>query len=365
MALPVVKSAVECADLSSTVLPYLYQLRPLPWIVSEAITNLAALKQLYLDTNPLVTSIAFSIALAPIFLLVSEVNKNYSQVDRVWSILPTIYNVHYAVYAWGAGLDTTRTNAVALASIIWSTRLTYNYWRRGGYSIGSEDYRWEFVKEYAGPVGMFLFNIVFISLAQSVLLCIVTFPSYVILVVQRATTAGLVPPFTAADGLAFGTMVGLVALTAVADQQQWNYQNAKQEYKATARVPAGYKQADLERGFNTKGFFTYARKPNYAFEQAVWGALYAWSCAASETMYNWSGIGFAAYLFLFQSSTWLTELLTERKYPEYKAYRAQTGKFFPTSLEPPKFGKTPQKIMNGTPSKDADATHARERYDLR
>lgn len=48
-------------------------------------------------------------------------------------------------------------------------RLTYNYWRKGGYSIGSEDYRWIIVKDYVNsPVVFLLFNVVFISLAQSV-----------------------------------------------------------------------------------------------------------------------------------------------------------------------------------------------------
>ncbi|RMZ78728.1 hypothetical protein DV737_g3784, partial [Chaetothyriales sp. CBS 132003] len=344
MALPVVRSALECADFSNTVEPYIIsQFRPLASNVWASISNPAALQQIYLDTNPLVSAFAFSLALAPVFLVVSEINKNYSQVDRAWSILPTIYNLHYAVYAWTAGLETTRIGAVALASTIWSTRLTYNYWRRGGYSVGSEDYRWYYVKDYAGPVGMFLLNIVFISLSQSVLLWIITCPTYVILLVQRVTTTGRLPIFTTADGVAFGAMVGFVALTAIADQQQWNYQKAKEYYHRTAKVPAGYRQASLERGFNAGGMFAYSRKPNYALEQCVWASLYAWSCAATGTWYNWSGAGVVAYVCLFQSSTWITELLSERKYPEYKQYRAQVGKFIPTLWSVPHFGKPSKK----------------------
>ncbi|RMZ81239.1 hypothetical protein DV736_g6654, partial [Chaetothyriales sp. CBS 134916] len=334
MALPVVRSGLECSDFSSTVEPYIPQFRSLASNVWTSISNPSALQQIYLDTNPLVSAFALSLALAPVFLVVSEINKNYSQVDRVWSILPTIYNLHYAVYAWTAGLKTTRIGAVALASTIWSTRLTYNYWRRGGYSVGSEDYRWYYVKDYAGPVGMFLFNVIFISLSQSVLLWMITFPTYVILLVQRVTTAGQFPVFTITDGVAFGAMVGFVALTAVADQQQWNYQKAKKDYHRTAKVPAGYGQASLERGFNTEGMFAYSRKPNYAFEQCVWASLYVWSCAATGTWYNWSGAGAVAYVCLFQSSTWITELLSERKYSEYKQYRARVGKFIPTTLRP-------------------------------
>jgi len=97
MALPVVKTLAECADFSSTVLPYIYQLRPLPQIIFESISNPAALKQIYLDTNPLMSAFAFSLFLSPIFLLTSEINRNYSQVDRMWSLLPTTYNAHYVI----------------------------------------------------------------------------------------------------------------------------------------------------------------------------------------------------------------------------------------------------------------------------
>ena len=365
MALPVVKNALECADFSSTLEPYLAQLRPLAGVVAESITNATALKQIYLDTNPAITSLAFSIALAPIFLIVSEVNKNYSQVDRMWSILPTIYNVHYAVWAYLAGYDTTRIGGVALASTIWSTRLTYNYWRRGGYSVGSEDYRWEIVKDYTGPAVMFVFNVVFISLAQSLLLCVVTMPSYVILLSERLVSARALPSWSVGDTIAFSTMLSLVVLTGVGDQQQWNYQNAKYAFRETGRISGGFTRDELERGFNTTGLFAYVRKPNYTTEQAVWGTLYMWSCITTGTWYNWTGIGFAGYLALFQASTWLTELLSEQKYPIYREYRQQVGKFLPTSLNPARFSKLTAKIENRTPKKEVEAAHARERYNLR
>ena len=284
----------------------------------------------------------------------------------MWSILPSIYNLHYACYAYMAGLDMPRIGAVALVSTIWSCRLTYNYWRRGGYSVGSEDYRWEVVKEYCGPTVMFLFNVTFISFAQSILLFLITTPTYITLLLSRlASVSSSFPSWTLADTVAYGTMFLLIGLTAVADEQQWDFQNAKYSYRKTAKVPAGYKQADLDRGFNTTELFAYSRKPNYAFEQAVWVTLYAWSCAASGTCYNWSGIGAVAYLILFQASTWITELLSERKYPEYRQYRKQVGKFIPWSLTPPSFGKAQGKLANSSPTKEADAAEARKRYNLR
>ena len=54
-------------------------------------SSLDNLKLFYISTNPLIMAFAISLALAPVFLLISEINKNYSQVDRVWSILPSMY----------------------------------------------------------------------------------------------------------------------------------------------------------------------------------------------------------------------------------------------------------------------------------
>jgi hypothetical protein len=120
MALPVVQSLKQCADYNITVAPFFYQFATLPETFFSSASKPAALKQLYLDTNPLIAAIAFAFALAPVFLVVSEVNKNYSQVDRVWSILPTIYNLHYAVYSHLAGVRTSRLDAVFAISTLWS-----------------------------------------------------------------------------------------------------------------------------------------------------------------------------------------------------------------------------------------------------
>ena len=123
MALPVVQSLQQCADYNTTVAPYLYQFATLPEIFYSSVTKHAALQQLYLDTNPLITSIAIAFALAPIFLVVSELNKNYSQVDRVWSILPTIYNLQYAIYAHVARVHTTRLDVLCAISLLWSVSI--------------------------------------------------------------------------------------------------------------------------------------------------------------------------------------------------------------------------------------------------
>ena len=120
MALPLVKSAAACTDFTRTVQPYIPQLNHLPQHIYQSATDLHALSQLYLNTNPLISAFAFSLALVPIVLIISEINKNYSQIDRVWSLLPTLYNLHYVAYAHAKGLPTQRLDSLAITSIVWS-----------------------------------------------------------------------------------------------------------------------------------------------------------------------------------------------------------------------------------------------------
>jgi steroid 5-alpha reductase family enzyme len=184
--LPAVQTVTDCADFSLTIAPYLPQLRQLPQQIFEQVSDADALRALYVSTNPAITALSFALFLTPVVLVVSEFNCNYSQVDRLWSLLPAIYNVHYTLWAHMAGLPAQKLDHIMAITTLWSVgfpscaradpnidyssqiRLTFNYWRKGGYSIGSEDYRWEALKPVLGPTLMFIFNVLFISLAQNV-----------------------------------------------------------------------------------------------------------------------------------------------------------------------------------------------------
>lgn len=120
MALPVVKTMADCADFSTTVWPYISQLNDLPQQLIQSYNNPTELYNIYLATNPLISGFAFSLFLAPVFLLVSEINKNYSQVDRCWSILPTLYNAHFVIYGHLMGLPTQRLDNLIAFSSVWS-----------------------------------------------------------------------------------------------------------------------------------------------------------------------------------------------------------------------------------------------------
>lgn len=122
MALPSVNSIEECADYYKTVEPFLPQLYDLPNKLLDSFSDPGALLQIYLETNPFISAGAFSLLLACVFFVAAELNRNFSQVDRAWSILPAVYNAHFALWARLSGGAHQRSDLIAAAAVIWSVR---------------------------------------------------------------------------------------------------------------------------------------------------------------------------------------------------------------------------------------------------
>lgn len=88
---------------------------------------------------PLATAVWVAATLAALCLALSIVTREYSWVDRLWSIAPVLY---VAWFAATAGRIDARLVLLTLLVALWGVRLTYDFWRKGGYRRGGEDYRW-------------------------------------------------------------------------------------------------------------------------------------------------------------------------------------------------------------------------------
>ncbi len=111
---------------------------------------------------------AFSICLgimASTWLL-SVITREYSWVDRIWSIAPAVYAIYVAE---AAAFENTRLNVMTILVTLWAIRLTYNYASKGGYWKGGEDYRWEVIQNKVKPWQFQVFNATFISPYQNLL----------------------------------------------------------------------------------------------------------------------------------------------------------------------------------------------------
>lgn len=255
--------------------------------------------------------------------IVSSLSRNYSQVDKLWSIMPL-------AYAWIAAYESAwemRIVVMAVLVSIWGIRLTYNFSRRGGYSwkfwTGEEDYRWAILRkkpEFQAPWKWMLFNFFFISFYQMGLILLMTLP-----IVKSMQGK----PMTLWDILLALLIAGFVLIETIADQQQWNYQ--KEKYRRINNEEALTGMYAL--GFTHTGLWAKVRHPNYAAEQAVWVAFYFFSVLASGHWINWSMVGCLLLLVLFKASSDFSEEITAGKYPAYQSYQKRVPRFFPKLIK--------------------------------
>lgn len=268
----------------------------------------------------LLTICAVSVAYC---FIVGELTLNNSQMDKLWSLLPEIY---LWVIAARGGMS-PRLVVMAVLATIWGARLTYNFAKKGAYSIrfwsGEEDYRWVYLrnrKEFQPRWKWAIFDLFFISTYQNLLVLMTTFPALVVMNSDK--------PFGVVDGIAAVLMLGFICYEATADVQQWKFQSTKwgmiKSGKKLEELPAPY-----NRGFNTSGLWKVSRHPNYFAEQGTWVALYIFSIGAGIGIFNWSIIGALLLIVLFQGSSFFGEWLSSQKYPEYKRYCESVNKFFP------------------------------------
>ena len=267
--------------------------------------------ELYRETDPLTTALWAAGALALLCWVLSLITKEYSWVDRLWSITPALFSVHFAAHV---GFDDARLNLMASLTVLWGVRLTYNFARKGGYKAGGEDYRWKDVQEKIGPVWFQVLNATFLAPFQNFLLLLIVVPSY-----AAYQVAG--EPLNPLDYLAAIAFVAFFLGETIADQQQWKFQTAKYAAIARGETPA----AD----FITTGLFRYSRHPNFFCEQAIWWTYYLFSIAAGAGWLNWTITGALLLSLLFQGSTGLTEKISARKYPAYVDYQRKTSRLMP------------------------------------
>jgi steroid 5-alpha reductase family enzyme len=242
----------------------------------------------------------------------SVITREYSWVDRLWSLLPPLY---VGWFAWAEGFQDPRVNLMLALSALWGARLTYNFARKGGYAAGGEDYRWAELRRRMHPALFQVFNFFFTAGFQNALLLALAVPAWV---AARAPTS---TPLGALD-VAFAALflLGLLGET-IADNQQWRFQTEKKAKLARGEA--------VEQQFVTSGLFAYSRHPNFFCEQLQWWAFYALGVHASG---EWLGIGLigaAVLTALFHGSTQFTEELSLAKYPAYADYQRRVSRLLP------------------------------------
>jgi len=124
----------------------------------------------------LAVPVSICAAVAAACWVLSLLTREYSWVDRLWSILPVVY---VGWFAWAAGAHDARLTLMAVLVATWGTRLTFNFARKGGYAPGGEDYRWTELRRRISPPLFQVFNFVFVCAIQNALLLAIALPAWV------------------------------------------------------------------------------------------------------------------------------------------------------------------------------------------
>ena len=282
------------------------------------------LSELQFDTL-MMLSIICIISMVYCFI-VGEITRNNSQMDKLWSILPI-------VYAWiivFKGDMHVRLIVMAILITFWGSRLTYNFAKKGAYSIkfwsGEEDYRWIVLRQspkFNQKWKWALFDLFFISIYQNALVLAICLP---MLSTMESSVA-----FNLWDGLVAALLLGFILLETIADKHQMSFQTTKyellKENKNLEDLPSPY-----NKGFNTQGLWGRSRHPNYFSEQSIWVVLYLFCITAGVTNYvffNWTLIGSMLLILLFIGSSKFSEGISLKKYPEYQDYIHKVSKYVP------------------------------------
>ena len=258
--------------------------------------------------------------------IVGELTKNYSQMDKLWSLLPIAYT--WIIAARGG--FSVRLVVFALIVTAWGIRLTVNFGRKGAYRLrfweGREDYRWQIVKSspfFKKGFAWTLFDLFFISIYQNLIVLAICLPA--------VACMGSEAPFGVCAIAAAVLAVGFLVLETVSDEYQWKFFQTRNrllgEGKELSELPYPYRL-----GFNTTGPWSVMRHPNYLGEQGIWLSLYLFvigAGAASAGIFNRTFVGSLLLVLLFVGSSALGEKISSGKYPRYPDYVDRVFKYLP------------------------------------
>jgi steroid 5-alpha reductase family enzyme len=267
------------------------------------------------------TWLLLMIIIVLVTFIVSEITRNYGQVDKLWSLLPVAYGGITA-----ATSPSPRIFVMVALVTIWGLRLSYNFSIKGGYNIvpwkGNEDYRWAVLRGNPVLKGRFrftIFNLLFISLYQNIVILLFSSPFLLAALFPEAHINYI-------DIMASILMLSFIFTEAVADNQLFRFH---QEKKNEAKGKKRYSRS-IEKGFMTEGLWKYVRHPNFTSEQAIWLFFYFFGVAASGKLINLTLLGSGLLILIFMGSSRLTESISSSKYPEYKSYQKEVPRYLPS-----------------------------------
>eukprot|EP00039_Didymoeca_costata_P006628 m.92002 g.92002 ORF g.92002 m.92002 type:complete len:353 (+) comp13327_c0_seq4:1442-2500(+) len=267
------------------------------------------------------------IILAWSYISLHEGYPDSSIVDKLWSVVPVLdmWMFHFFTITTGNPWGCKRTLLMASLVSLWGIRLTYNFWIKGGYN-GGEDYRWGALRCWYPGIRYHIFNAVFITTCQPLLILGMVLPgAYVSQEFMSSSNSENI--LNVWDYTAAMLFFGLICIEAVADHQMFVFQTEK--YR---RIGAKEPLEEYSKGFIDTGLWGLSRHPNYFAEVHLWWVFGLFTLAAGGGYFNWTMGGRIGIAILFLSpkgSVDLTEAFSSRKYKDFADYQKRVSKFYP------------------------------------
>ena len=258
--------------------------------------------------TPYGVALDLCIVLAIACWVLSILTREYSWVDRLWSVVPAVYCL---IVASDLEYRSTRVSVMTVLATMWAIRLTFNYARKGGYWIGGEDYRWIYLRKQMSSPQFQLMNVIVVAIGQMAVVWLFTSPIHQAWVYAERPMGWL-------DFVAVVVFLALLTLESIADAQMWRFQQNKKRL-----IQEG---GEVERPFMDSGLFRFCRHPSYFCEMGMWVTFYAFAVSASGQFWHWTGLGCILLILVFQGSTRLGEQISSEKYPAYSKYQASVPK---------------------------------------
>ena len=187
---------------------------------------------------------------------------------------------------------------VCILTTLWGIRLTYNFYRRGGYGnliTHEEDYRWPILRKWIGNKWLFmLFNLTFIASYQNLLLMAIALPAHGVMLGESV--------------IGIKDCVLAVIFLSCWQLRPWQISSTgtiTRKLSVNASEREFHPDKDVRNGFYQSGLFAFCRHPNYFAEQSMWVVVYAFSLT-KDIISNFSdlitayGLGIFMLITLFQ-----------------------------------------------------------------
>ena len=263
--------------------------------------------------TPYGAALDLCIVLATTSWVLSILTREYSWVDRLWSVVPAVYCL---IVASDLEFQSVRVNVMTALATMWAIRLTFNYARKGGYWIGGEDYRWIYLRKQMSNLQFQFMNVIVIAIGQMAIVWLFTSPIHRAWVYAERPMGWL-------DFVAVVVFLVLLTFESIADAQMWRFQQNKKRL-----IQEG---VEVERPFMDSGLFRFSRHPSYFCEMGMWVTFYVFAVSASGQVWHWTGLGCVLLILVFQGSTRLAEQISSEKYPAYSKYQASVPKLIPST----------------------------------